>query len=190
MKWRLGLILLLSGSIHASTFFLTGGGKPNAYVTSREFEDHTSRRIRPWIQRNVVVLSPDQTVREAFDAMLLYKIHHLPIVEENRLVGLISEHDVMKAMIPVDDKKVKIPEKKVRDIMSKRILSTSEHSTVSSVVGIMLHFNIHCLPVLSVGRDLVGLITTTDILRLVVNKKESRKHVYFYEQLSRYLNDL
>ena len=54
--------------------------------------------VRDWMHRDPVVVRADAPIAVATDLLRTRKIRHLPVVEGTRLVGIVTEHDVLKAL--------------------------------------------------------------------------------------------
>jgi CBS domain-containing protein len=104
--------------------------------------------------------------------MLDNNVGRLPVVDEDRLVGMITSKDLMRAFIdfrknvPEKYQKSQIKEVLVEDIMSSNPCYVSRDMSISEVSKIMMETGYNGLPVLEDGK-LVGIITQTDILRLI-----------------------
>ena len=100
--------------------------------------------------------------------------HHIPVVEDNRLVGIVTRGDVRGAE-PSDATSLSIWEinyllakLKVERIMTTNPLTTSPEATIESTAKIMLDHKVSGLPVVNNQGEVLGIITESDIFRLVV----------------------
>jgi acetoin utilization protein AcuB len=117
-----------------------------------------------------VTIEPDMPVTKAKRLMKEDNIRHLPVVhEEKGLVGLITR-DALNRALPSELSSLTIWEInyhlnhiKVRDVMVKRILTTTEEATIESAARIMIDKKIGSLPVMRAGK-LVGIVTDIDLL--------------------------
>lgn len=95
-----------------------------------------------------------QVVRE----MTLAAVRHMPVVDaHNKLVGLVSSHDVVAALERGGDPMV-------RSIMTKQVVSVTPDTPADEAVATMIERRVHALPVLDPEGLLVGIITATDFL--------------------------
>ena len=104
--------------------------------------------------------------------MLDYKVGRVPVIDEDELIGIITSKDLMRAFInfrknvPEKHQKSQIKEFLVEDVMSSNPSSVSKEMSISDVSKIMVETGYNGLPVVENG-DVVGIITQTDILRLI-----------------------
>jgi acetoin utilization protein AcuB len=126
---------------------------------------------------NVLTADMDDTLGEIRKILKLRRCHHIPIVEGNRLVGIVSDRDVLKDLSPyadtagADSQALNTLKKKAHQIMTRRVITISAEDTVEEAATIMLEKKFNCLPVLERSGAVVGMITKTDILRSVFGKK-------------------
>lgn len=120
--------------------------------------------------RNVIYFSPDETIGAAHTMMKHFNIRHLPIVRDGELQGIISDRDILKEMQNYKDMNY-IPEKRLIEIMNAQVLTCSHTASVAQAADLMLNATIDCLPVVNNENQLVGIITSSDILRLVANNQ-------------------
>ena len=105
---------------------------------------------------------PEDLVDQAMYEMKLSAIRHLPVVEgKSRLVGIVSDRDVLLSLGTSQDKTVHL-----KDIMSQTPQTVSEDCDAIEAIAIMLELKIGCLPVLGSSGQLIGVVTDTDFLRV------------------------
>jgi CBS domain-containing protein len=132
--------------------------------------------INEWMTRDVMTVSPDTTLPEAHRIMSDYHIRRLPVVEDGRLVGIITRGDVRGAQ-PSDATSLSIWELnyllarlKVREIMTADPLTIGPEATIGEAAQLMLDHKVSGLPVIEDDGRVVGIITESDIFRLVVRE--------------------
>ena len=151
----------------------TGVGEGESVVAQRLREayvgEQQSRSRQPAVQtdqlmsREIHALKPDQSLDEAWLLLRVHRIRHAPVLdEEKRLVGLISDRDLLRA----DRER----QKTVADIMTTRVLAAAPETPIREAAGTMADRRIHCLPVVDEQSRLIGMLTVTDILRCIVNQ--------------------
>ena len=122
-----------------------------------------------------VTMTSDATVGEVDRVMKKNKFHRMIIVDDGKLVGYLSDRDVMRvAPSPATSlSKFEIRELldklKVRDIMQRKVITVSEDATIEEAALIMYNNKVGGLPVISEVGKVVGIITATDILKTFVN---------------------
>lgn len=119
-----------------------------------------------------VTLKPDDTLNLANDVFALGRIRHIPVVEDGRLVGMITERDLIGAAatqllgLKRKNKSALLKNIQVREVMKKRVISAAPDTSIKEIAHLMAEKKIGCVPIVSAGA-LVGLVTTTDLLHYV-----------------------
>jgi CBS domain-containing protein len=108
---------------------------------------------------NVHVVHPEQTLREVATAMAELDIGALPVGEKNRLVGMITDRDiVIRAIAGGMD-----PDTKVREVMSPQVKYCYEDEKVDHVAHNMGDIQVRRLPVMNRDKKLVGIVSLADV---------------------------
>jgi acetoin utilization protein AcuB len=121
--------------------------------------------------REVVTLTPDHTLRDAIDLLRSRRIRHLPVVEAQRLVGIVTDRDVKRATPSVlagvnrDEYDNTLLTIKVSQLMTREPITVPRKSALKSAVEIFINRKVGALPVVDNDR-LVGILTEIDILRV------------------------
>lgn len=128
--------------------------------------------VREIMMGNPVTLKPTDTLDLANDIISLGRIRHIPVVEDGRLVGLLSERDLIGAAateifgLKQKRKSALLKTVLIKDVMKKKVIVTKPGTPIKDAAHLMADKRIGCVPVIENGA-LVGLLTTTDILRYV-----------------------
>ena len=128
--------------------------------------------VREIMMSSPVTLKPEDTLALANDVISLGRIRHIPVVEDGKLRGLLSERDLMGAAasqifgLKQSSKTALLKSVPIKDIMKKRVITVAPDTPIKDAAHLLADKKIGCLPVVSDG-TLVGLVTTTDILRYV-----------------------
>ena len=126
---------------------------------------------------DVVTLHVDEELSLASDIMNLARIRHLPILEGDRLVGIISQRDLFRASLAsvmgydYAETRDHLKSVAIREAMVKEVITVEPDSEIQEAGRIMLEKRIGCLPVVQNDR-LVGMLTETDILRCFLTHYE------------------
>ncbi len=111
--------------------------------------------------RDVQIANPDQTIREAATLMADIDAGILPVGENDRLIGMISDRDICIRAVAEGLS----PDTPVRDVMSEEVLYCFEDQDVDEVADNMSEVKVRRLPVLSRQKRLVGIISLGDLAR-------------------------
>lgn len=119
-------------------------------------------RVQNRMSRELVTVTKDTNVRRAIELMRMHSIRHLPVIEEDRFVGFVTESDLRGAYVAS-----LVEEITVGDIMISDPVTVSPGDTVEHAAMLLYHKKIGGLPVLEDGR-LVGIITVADVLEAFI----------------------
>lgn len=132
--------------------------------------------VQDWMTRDPVTITSDTALPYAHRLMQDHKIRRLPVVEEGVLVGIITLGDIREAE-PSDATSLSIFELNyllaklpVSDIMTPDPITVTPITTIARAAQLMLEHKVGGLPVVDRGK-LVGIITESDIFRLLVQGK-------------------
>lgn len=120
---------------------------------------------------SVLTLGPEDSVNEAMRLFVDHPLHPIPVVEQHRVVGMLSSVDMMgvRFFIPPSgvgsDASVWLDRLRVKTLMRKPAITIAEHRSVQRAAECMAHHGIHALPVVDRDGWLVGIVTPTDIMR-------------------------
>ncbi|NQS77542.1 MAG: IMP dehydrogenase [Methanoculleus bourgensis] len=109
------------------------------------------------IEREVVAVGPEATVTEVERVMRQYGVGGVPVLEDGRVVGIVSRRDI-RAILP------KQGDAKITGYMTKKLITATEDITVENALETMYANKVERLPVVDAERRLVGIITMRDIL--------------------------
>lgn len=120
-----------------------------------------------------ITVTPEDSFRHAMTLIRQKGIRHLPVVEEGRLVGIVTDRDLRQASpspatsLEIHELHYLLEKVKVREIMTAKVYTVAPETPIEEAARVMLQHKIGGLPVLRAG-SLVGIITETDILRAFV----------------------
>lgn len=127
-------------------------------------------RIREWMTPSPITVGPTTPVTGLPQMMSLRRLRHLPVVEGERLVGIITDRD-LRTVLPSPATSFSAGEihflldrLTVDQVMTRRVLTVAPEEPLAEAVRQMLEHKIGALPVVEHGR-LVGIITEIDVLR-------------------------
>ena len=132
--------------------------------------------IKDWMTREVVTISPDTALPEAHRLMTEKQIRRLPVMKGDRLVGIVTRGDVREAepsgatSLSIWEVNYLLSKLKIEKIMTRKPLTIFQDATIGEAANMMLEHKISGLPVIDSKEKLVGIITESDIFRIVVNR--------------------
>lgn len=138
----------------------------------------TVRQVLEEKGRTVWTIGPDASVYDAVALMAEKEIGALPVVQDDRLVGLISERDYARKIILRGRASKDTP---VRDIMTARVVYARPDQTVEECMAVITDQRVRHLPVLENGR-LIGLISIGDLVKAIIAEQQ-----FIIDQLVQYI---
>ncbi|MBF0305793.1 MAG: CBS domain-containing protein [Alphaproteobacteria bacterium] len=119
-------------------------------------------QISQVMTRSVEVIDPDMPVGEVAKRMRDEDIGALPVGENDRLVGMVTDRDIVLRAVAMD----RAPsECRVRDVMSEKVFYCFEDQSVEEASRVMAEHQVRRLPVLNRDKRLVGIVAIADLAR-------------------------
>jgi acetoin utilization protein AcuB len=133
--------------------------------------------VREWMTTPVFSVSPLTSLSAAHQTMKEHGIRRLPVVDHDRLVGIITIGDVREAS-PSDATTLSIWELNylwaqltVEKIMTRAVMTVKPGDSILDAAQIMLEHKVSGLPVLDAEEKIVGILTESDIFRMLVEQR-------------------
>jgi CBS domain-containing protein len=129
--------------------------------------------VRDVMAQNPATLDLNETLDLAESIMKLGRIRHMPVVDDGKVVGIVSQRDMFRSALITSlgfGRKTTgalIKTIKIKEIMTEEVFTISSDASIKEAARQMMEKKIGCLPVLE-GDRLIGIITETDMLRYVV----------------------
>jgi acetoin utilization protein AcuB len=129
---------------------------------------------------DVVTVTPDTSIGEAITLMRDGNFRQLPVVEEDRLVGIVTDRDLRQATdspLVLREKwydEFLLDEIKVKSCMTVNPITVSPDMTVLDAVHLLRQFKFGGLPVIK-GDTLVGIVTLIDVLDFLIERLEKEQ---------------
>ncbi|PKF51341.1 CBS domain-containing protein [Enterovibrio nigricans] len=119
--------------------------------------------------RKLITITPQMGVREAYFLMRDEDIRHLPVVEEDQLVGIISDRQLRRPNWADEAPDIEHPyllsdDLTVGDVMEKDVVTCRTYETLSKANKTIMNHNVGALPVLDKTDALVGILSAVDLL--------------------------
>ena len=131
--------------------------------------------VANWMTRNVHTLTPDRSMMKASKLMKDNSVSCLPIVDEDgKLVGIVSDRDIKDASpskattLDMHELYYLLSEVKIKDIMTKKVITIREDETVEKAATLMLENHFGSLPVVDESGRVIGIMTDTDVFKVLV----------------------
>jgi CBS domain-containing protein len=134
-----------------------------------------SRLVRDIMKRNLAVLHEEDNLEIADNGIKTFAFRHLPVVDDGKIVGLISERDLLRASVSTLDEEHALRDHCVkrfffvREIMTTDVVTVRPETTLLEAARILGAQRIGCLPVTESDGTLVGIVTRGDFLELATS---------------------
>ena len=119
--------------------------------------------IEEWMSKPVVTSSSDETLKKAISLMDEENIGVLPIVDNGKLRGILTERDILRRVVA---KNVNTETMKVVDVMTKDPVTVNHDSSILEVTRLMSENNFRRLIVMKHSK-VVGIVTAKDVIKVV-----------------------
>jgi acetoin utilization protein AcuB len=130
--------------------------------------------VKNWMNRNVVTIQVDDSMKRAITLMKDNGLQMLPVMKENKLVGIITDRDLKRASasdattLEVHELIYLLSGIKAEDIMTKVPITVPLDFTVEEAAEVLLHHNISGAPVVDHDGNIVGTITKSELFKVLI----------------------
>ena len=142
-------------------------------------------KVSSFMTPKVIVAHPGDGIRHTFFRMRENEVRHMPVVEEGKLVGIISDRDLRRPewvdeapdlshLYQLDDNL------KVEDLMKRQVFVAHTYDSIRKATHILLEHRFGALPVLNKDQELVGILSAVDLLQalevLLDDQADKKRH--------------
>jgi len=133
--------------------------------------------VRTIMQEKIVTISAGESLSTVEDIMRLGRVRHMPVVSGGRLVGVVSERDLLRSSLSSlsshrsSERKAFLYAVEIGRVMTQPPIVVSPDASIRQAAQVMAENKIGCLPVVT-GEELIGIVTETDVLRWVAEGDE------------------
>ena len=126
--------------------------------------------VKDFMTRKVVYISPDTTIAHAADMMREQTLHRLPVIENDKLVGLVTEGTIAEASpskatsLSIYEMNYLLNKTKFKDVMIHDVITVSRYASLEDATYLMLKNKVGILPVVD-NEQVYGVITDRDIFK-------------------------
>jgi acetoin utilization protein AcuB len=131
--------------------------------------------VKNWMSKNVITVDVDASMQNATMLMKMHGIRMLPVVKHGELVGVITDRDLKKASasdatsLEIHELLFLLTQIKVKDIMTKAPVTVTPDWTIEETAELLLKHKISGVPVVGGKKAIVGVITQTDVFRVLIS---------------------
>jgi len=130
------------------------------------------------MNRDLITVDKQASLRRARRILDQHRIRHLLVVDDKRLVGIVTDRDLRQAApsskspLTISERQEFMDELKVLEVMSRKLITASPTTTIREAARVMVREKIGCLPVVD-GNQLVGIVTQADLLEMLVRGEQA-----------------
>ena len=118
-------------------------------------------KVSQYMSQPVLSIAPKTDFHVAYELMVSRGIHHLPVVDGDKLLGIVGERDLLLAAAHFGPAVVPVEE-----IMRSPVVTVSASATIAQAARLLVLRRVGSLPVLNRNKAMVGIITETDMFKL------------------------
>jgi len=130
--------------------------------------------IQDFMTKQVITIDVEDSMQKAIHLLEKHKINMMPVLEGEKVVGVISDRDLKKAS-PSDatdlerhELKYLLNKIKIKDIMTRKVITVPPDFTIAEAAEVLLNNDISGAPVIDARGRLVGIITNSDLYKALI----------------------
>ncbi len=128
----------------------------------------------------LITVGPEDNLAKVYKLFRANRIHHLPVVEGKKLVGILTTYDLFKL-----EKSLKeYSETIVKDVMTTKLATLEPTARVGSAVLLFIENLFHAVPIVESNGDLVGIISTLDVMKYSLKKQYPNRSAAYWGRTS------
>ncbi len=133
--------------------------------------------VREWMTKDPVTADPSTSIQAAWKLMQERRIRHLPVVEEGRVVGIVTDRDLRRVLpspatsLEIHEVHYLLDKLRLSEVMTKDVITTTAFTPIADAARTLLRNRIGALPVM-VGGIMVGILSQTDVLEAFTSATE------------------
>ncbi|BBP43290.1 CBS domain-containing protein [Thiosulfativibrio zosterae] len=133
-----------------------------------DHERHIVVKAFEIMSQPVVTVDKRMSIADAWQFMQAKKIHHLPVLENQQLIGLCSSSCILsRAILDKTGALEEIKNETVEQVMVKEVVTTHRNMDIRKIALVMSEYGFGCLPIMSETESILGIVTLSDIVRRV-----------------------
>ena len=133
-------------------------------------------KVREIMSRQLITVNMDSSLAKVKDIFDQFHFHHVLIVEDEMLFGILSDRDLLKSISPFIGTAAETSrdrdtlKKRVHFVMSRNIISLGPDAGLNEAIHLFNTHNISCIPIVDENNKPIGLISWRDVLKLIESK--------------------
>jgi acetoin utilization protein AcuB len=131
--------------------------------------------VKNWMSKPAITIQADAAIKDTIKLLKEHKINMLPVMKNDQLVGVVTDQDLKRAsasdLVSFEDNEVAelISRIKVKTVMTKKPIAVPYNYTIEEAALLMFVHNISGAPVVNQEGKLVGVVTKTDLFKVIIS---------------------
>lgn len=138
-----------------------------------------NEQVRRIMTKNPVVVTPNTTIDAVNELMKQKRVQQVPVVDEGKLVGLITSYDLWKN----NNASFKSDNGLVKDVMTTKIIKIAPKDKVGTAAELFMDKRFKTLPVVNLDNQLKGVVTAFDVIKHVMTREYEPSQILYSEVL-------
>jgi acetoin utilization protein AcuB len=141
----------------------------------------TSMLVRDWMSTKVITINASDSVQHAINVMIDHQVGLLPVMEDGKLVGIVTDRDVKRAspssatLLDIQQALYHLSRLEVGAVMTLHPITIQPDFTLEETAALFLEQKISGVPVVDSGGKVVGIITKSDVFKALMSLSGSAK---------------
>lgn len=142
--------------------------------------------VRDWMSTNVITVQPKDNMQKAIDLSMEYKISMLPVLDNGKLVGVVTDRDLKRAapshvaLLEVKQILYHVRRVEVEAIMTRTPITVRDDATAEEVAQLLLKNSISGCPVMDSENRVMGVVTKNDLFKAMISATGLQKRGVSY----------
>ncbi len=130
--------------------------------------------VKKIMTEKLVTVSPNDTVKHMQNALEKHNIHHLLVIDNKNLVGVISDRDILRILSPYIDTRVETEKdlftltRTAGQLMSKKPITISPQASIRDAARSLLENKVSLLPVVNDNGHAIGVLSWKDVMQYII----------------------
>ena len=125
-----------------------------------------NEEVRNIMTKDPVVVNKHHTIQEVTDLMRTHKLQQMPVVEDRKLIGIVTSYDLWRYEREHDNSMSEA----IENVMNKNVLVIAPKDKVATAAQLFIDRRFKTLPVVNLDNDLKGVVTAFDVIKYTYKK--------------------
>ncbi len=133
-----------------------------------------NEQVRRIMTKDPITVGPDDVVRDVSNMMVSKKIQQIPVVEDGKLLGIVTSYDLWRDLKTSPNSE----DKSIREVMNTNVLKIAPKDKVGTAAELFIDRRFKTLPVVNLRNELKGVVTAFDVIKHVFKKEYPNPILY------------